>query len=394
LTPYERRAGARKRLKGKARLALVPVVGALAAVAISACGGSSSASTSNNSSGSSVNWATVKSVQAGGGMAALVKAAEKEGHLNVITLPDNWANYGTQMKEFKAKYHISITDEIPSGSSAQEIQAIQSDRGDSKAPDVVDVGLSYAVPNDDLWAPYKVSSWNDIPAENKDSNGLWFSDYGGYMSFGCDLKVVKSCPTTWAQLKSPAFKHDVALNGVPGQASAATSAVQAAALNNGGSFTNVQPGLNFFKNLKSNGNFNATDCDAGNLIEAGQCPVIVNWDFLNVAGAWGLPSTAKWKVVVPKGTPFAEYYVQAISKTAPDPAAARLWEEFLYSVQGQNNFLKGHARPVEMTAMEKAGTLDKVAAAALPPIHQTATFPTVAADTKAGDDIAKGWPTL
>ncbi len=28
-------------------------------------------------------------------MAALVAAAKKEGKLNVITLPSNWANYGT-----------------------------------------------------------------------------------------------------------------------------------------------------------------------------------------------------------------------------------------------------------------------------------------------------------
>jgi putative spermidine/putrescine transport system substrate-binding protein len=391
LTPYERRAGAPRSLKGKARLALVPVVGALAAVAIAACGGSSNASTSN---GGSTNWTSATSAQSGGGMSKLVKAAEKEGHLNVITLPDNWANYGTQMKEFKQKYHISITDEIPSGSSAQEISAIESDRGDSKAPDVVDIGLSYAAPNDKLWAPYKVATWNDIPAENKDASGKWYADYGGYMSFGCNMKIVKSCPTTWAQLKSSQYKHDVALNGVPGQASAATSAVQAAALNNGGSFSNVQPGLDFFKELKSNGNFNPTDCDAGNLIEAGQCPIIVNWDFLNVAGAWGLNSKTNWKVVVPNGTPFAEYYTQAINAQAPDPAAARLWEEFLYSNQGQNNFLLGHARPIRMAAMEKAGTLNKKAAAALPPIHQVAKFPTVSQDTKAGDDIAKAWPTL
>jgi putative spermidine/putrescine transport system substrate-binding protein len=231
-----------------------------------------------------------------------------------------------------------------------------------------------------------------IPAANKDPQGRWFNDYGGYMSFGCDLNVLKSCPTTWSDLTQPTFKNAVALNGIPGQAGAATNAVQAAAMNNGGSFSNAQPGLTFFDKLKSIGNFNKTDCDAGSLITAGQCPLIINWDYLNNAGSWGLPSKDKWKVVLPQGQPWAAYYAQAISKTAPDPAAARLWEEFLYSTQGQNNFLKGYARPVEMAAMQQDGTIDKAAAAALPPVSTPMTsYPTNSDLTAAGKLIAAGW---
>jgi putative spermidine/putrescine transport system substrate-binding protein len=48
-----------------------------------------------------VNWATETSAKAGGGMSALVKAAKKEGHVNVITIPlAGWANYGLIMKDF------------------------------------------------------------------------------------------------------------------------------------------------------------------------------------------------------------------------------------------------------------------------------------------------------
>ncbi len=386
---------------GRRAIRRVAVMAALtgSAVAVAACGSSSSTSSSASSSASgsasnsakSVNWATATSASAGGGMSALVAAAKKEGKLNVITLPSNWANYGTQMKQFTAMYGIHITDAIPSGSSAQEIQAIQSGRGSSTAPDVVDVGESFAVADSDLFAPYEVQTWNDIPATNKDASGDWYNDYGGYVSFGCNLKVVPSCPTTWAALEGSAYKHAVALNGVPGQAGAATGAVFASAINNGGSLTNAKPGLTFFAKLKSLGNFNATDCDSSSLIEAGQCPIIVNWDFLNVAGAWGLPANAKWKVVVPTGTPLGEFYAQAISKTAPDPAAARLWEEFLYSTQGQNNFLKGFARPVELSALVKAGTVDSAAYKQLPAVPGAPVLPTPSQTTAAAKLIAAGW---
>ncbi len=79
------------------------------------------------------------------GLAALVKAAKKEGHLNTIALPPDWANYGELMSTFSKKYGIKITNDNPNGSSAQENQAIVSLKGDSRAPDAVDVGVSFAI---------------------------------------------------------------------------------------------------------------------------------------------------------------------------------------------------------------------------------------------------------
>jgi putative spermidine/putrescine transport system substrate-binding protein len=54
---------------------------------------------------------------------------------------------------------------------------------------------------------------------------------------------------------------------------------------------------------------------------------------------------------VPAGAVYGGYYVQAINKDAPHPAAARLWQEFLYSDEGQNLWLAGFARPVRQDAM-------------------------------------------
>jgi putative spermidine/putrescine transport system substrate-binding protein len=372
------------------RRAIASMTSLAAAVAVAAGASISSAS-------ASTNWSTTTSAASGGGMSALVAAAEKEGKLNVITLPSNWANYGTIMKDFTAKYHIKISDAIPDGSSAQEIQAIESDKGRSNAPDVVDIGQSFAAlpANQKLFAAYKVANWSSMPTGDKDPKGHWYGDYGGIVSFGCDTQIVKKCPTTWSQLLS-APANSVALNGVPGQAGAATGAVWAAALNNGGSFHNAAPGLTFFSKLKSKGILNSTDCDSSSVVAAGSCPILINWDFLNSAASWGLKgSLAKaWKVVDPKGTPFAESYYQAINATAPDPAAARLWEEFLYSSTGQNLYLKGLARPSEQAAMVKNKTIDEGAFKKLPPVTGKIAYPTAAEATKAGTAIAAGWPNI
>src|SRR4029450_7164705 len=80
-----------------------------------------------------------------GGMKALIAAAKKEGKVNDIALPDDWANYGGMIAAFKKKYGIDFARDNPQGTSAQENQAIVSLKGDPRAPDCVDVGPSFAV---------------------------------------------------------------------------------------------------------------------------------------------------------------------------------------------------------------------------------------------------------
>src|SRR5580693_3465874 len=145
-----------------------------------ACSSSSSSSSSSGSTSSGTNWATATSATAGGGMNALITAAKKEGQLNVITLPSNWANYGTIMKDFTAKYGIKITDANPDGSSQDELNAVNQLKGQSRAPEVRDVGTASGVKGDQegILAPYKVATWNDIPADAKAADATYYADYG------------------------------------------------------------------------------------------------------------------------------------------------------------------------------------------------------------------------
>ena len=154
-------------------------------------------------------------------MDALVAAAKKEGTLNVIALPPDWANYGDILKAFTAKYGITINSANPEGSSQDEINAVKQLGTQDRAPDVLDLGQSFANGNTALFAPYQVATWDSIPAANKDANGAWVNDYGGYISIGCNAKIVANCPTTFADLLKPEYKGQVALNGDPTQAAAA-----------------------------------------------------------------------------------------------------------------------------------------------------------------------------
>src|ERR1700759_815288 len=166
--------------------------------------GSSSASTSSNT-GSGTTGAAASAAAAGGGMNALVAAAKKEGTLNVITLPANWANYGTIMKDFTAKYGIKINDANPDGSSQDELNAVNQLKGQDRAPDVLDMGTAFAVKGaqSGILAPYKVATWASIPADAKASDGTWFADYGGYVAIGDNADKGKTPPTSVAALLKP-----------------------------------------------------------------------------------------------------------------------------------------------------------------------------------------------
>ncbi|MFD0523870.1 ABC transporter substrate-binding protein [Paractinoplanes durhamensis] len=249
-----------------------------------------------------------------------------------------------------------------------------------------DLGGSVAGANVAMFAPYKVATFADIPDSLKEAAGTWVNDYGGYMSIGYDSAKVPA-PTSVADLLKPEYKGKVALNGDPTQAGAAFGGVQMASLANGGTVEDITKGVEFFGSLKKAGNFLPVDPTAAT-IESGQTPVVFDWDYLNVAEAAKLKT---WKTFVPSGAVLGSYYVQAISKDAPHPAAARLWEEFLYSDDGQNLWLNGGARPVRADAMQKAGTIDAAAFAALPKVEGTPVVPTEAQNAKAKEYLTANW---
>lgn len=151
----------------------------------------------------------------------------------------------------------------------------------------------------------------------------------------------------------------------------------AAALANGGSFDDIQPGIDFFAELSRNGNFIPVESTPAT-IEKGETPISIDWDFLNLG--YGDEFRRKgadvdWRTAIPFDGSFAEYYANGVNKDAPHPAAARLWQEYVFSPEGQNIRLGAYARPVLMDAMKEDGTLDTAAAENLPTVEGTPAVP-------------------
>ena len=363
---------------------------AAAAFGLTVLGGSSSALAATRvrsaaalpSQGTKANFATI------------VANAKKEGHLNTIALPPDWANYGEMMSTFQKKYGIKITNANPDGSSAEENQAVTSLKGDSRAPDVVDDGPAFAISGaaQGLWAHYKVQNYSTIPRNLKNTYGAWTGDYWGAISIGYNANLVSTPPDVVAgpaeaRVQGPGcHERQPAHVGLGSRRRVRRRTRQR--------WLGQQcPGRHrLLREVEVGRNWVPVQ-STPQTVASGQTPISIDWDYLNLAYTKEFPS-AQWKTTIPKDGVYAAYYCQAINATAPHPWAARLWEEFCYSDQGQLIWLKGYSHPARFADLASRKVIPQSLLSALPPaaLYSKVQFATNGQQTAAKNLIAAQWP--
>ena len=160
-------------------------------------------------------WGTATSAATGGGMDALVAAAKQEGALNVIALPPDWANYGALIDGFQTKYGITVNSANPEGSSQDEINAVQQLGTQDRAPDVLDLGQSFANKNVALFAPYKVADVGRHPRGQQGRERRLGQRLRRLHLDRLQRQAGGDLPEDAADLAKPEYKGQVALNGDP-----------------------------------------------------------------------------------------------------------------------------------------------------------------------------------
>jgi putative spermidine/putrescine transport system substrate-binding protein len=371
------------------------VGGAILALVAAACGGGATPAPTTAPTGTPA--ASDGTEPTADPMAALVTAAQGEGTLTTIALPHDWCNYGEVIETFKSKYSLEVNELDPTAGSGDEIEAIKANKDNPgpQAPDVIDVGLSFgpSAKEEGLLEPYKVATWDTIPDDAKDAEGYWWGDYYGVLSFEVNTAVVANVPADWSDLLKSEYKSQVALAGDPRTSNQAIQTVFAAALANGGSLDDAQPGLDFFKQLNDAGNLLPGIATAAT-IASGDTPITIRWTYnalsnRDTTAASGGPEIA---VVVPASGRFAGVYVQGISAYAPHPNAAKLWQEFLYSDEGQNIWLKGYCHPIRYPDLVANDAVPQDQLDKLPDV-EGAVFPSLDQLNAASGLITTQWDT-
>jgi len=335
------------------------------------------------------------------GLGQLITAAKQEGQLTVIALPHDWCGYGEVINGFKRKYGLRVNELNPDAGSGDEIEAIKANKGNlgPQAPDVIDVGLGFGptAKEEGLLLPYKVATWATIPANAKDNLGYWYGDYYGVLSFEVNADIVKTLPRDWPDLLKPDYKNSVALAGDPRVSNQAIQGVFAAGLSvaKGNVSAAGDEGLKFFAGLNKGGNFVPVIGKVASLAQ-GATPIIIRWDYLSLSDRDTLKGNPRVETVVPQSGVVAGVYVQAISKYAPHPNAAKLWMEYLYSDEGQLLWLKGYCHPIRFQDLVKNKKVPASLLAKLPPAeaYAKAVFPTIAQQDAYKAVITKQWDTV
>ena len=386
------------------------IIGVVMATLLAACGGGTDTTTTagatettagatDTTAGGTDTTAggTDTTAAAAGGMEELIAAAQAEGTLTTIALPDDWCNYRAVIDGFKAKYGMEVNELDPGAGSAEELEAIEANKDNPgpQAPDVVDVGLAFGPQAKDAGQiqPYKVSTWDDIPEGAKDPDGFWYGDYYGVLSFEVNTAEVASPPAEYADLLDPQYNGQVALSGDPLTSNAAILSVWAAGLATGATGEEAaQAGLDFFAQLNEAGNFVPIDGDS-RTVGIGETPILIDWSYNSIANDVALAGNPDLETIVPAEGRLAGVYVQAISAYAPHPNAAKLWMEYLYSDEGQLGWASGFCHPIRFEAMTAAGTIPSEVAEQLPST-EGAFFPSIEEISAATTVITEGWPSV
>ncbi len=361
---------------------------------LSACGGGG-ASVGGVDVAKGYTGTVVKSVPAD-----LVSACKSEGLMTIIATPPDWANYGEIFADFQTTTGVKINSLDPNAGSADELAAIEANKNNKgpQAPDIVDVGYAYGKTGKDAgqYQPYKVSNWDKIPdtmlgLPAKDPDGYWTGGYYGVMALGTNTAVVQNPPKNWDDLLKPEYKGQVALMGDPRSSNQAIQGVFAAALAEGGSLDNAQPGLDYFKKMNDAGNFVPVIAKTGTIAQ-GATPIVIIWDYLAFGYRDSWAGNPPFTVTYPSPT-IASMYVQAISAYAPHPNCAKVWMEILHSDEGQLAWMKGYAHGVNQADMESRGVIPADLKSKLPSAQEYAAAVAPSPDQldKAKPVITEGW---
>jgi putative spermidine/putrescine transport system substrate-binding protein len=280
----------------------------------------------------------------------LIEAAKKEGHVESVGMPDDWADWGSSWKALKEKYGLTHFD--TDMSSAEEIQIFKAE-ADSPTKDIGDVGHAYGkiAIAEGVVQGYKPSTWNSIPDWAKDPEGRWILSYTGTMAWAINTNLSGGkIPTTWKELKAGTYK--VSVGNVVGGASSQAMVI-GAAIAYGGGLDNVRPGIEFFKDLAREGRI--VGAYGAEPLGRGEIEVCANYYDYSCLG-WKERYNAQntnvhLEVVIPQDGAITTGYCLIFNKTAPHPHATALTIEYLLSDEGQIDRARGFARPIRNVAL-------------------------------------------
>jgi putative spermidine/putrescine transport system substrate-binding protein len=262
--------------------------------------------------------------------------------------PPEWADWASMLKAIKADLNYDIPhDNKNSGQALAQILAEKS----NPVGDIGYFGVTFGMKAkaQDALEPYKPVNWNQVPAGLKDPDGYWTTIHSGTLGLFVNKDALggKPVPACWKDLLKPDYKGMV---GYLDPSSAAVGYVGAVAINLslGGSATNFDPAINFFKELRKNDPIVPKQTSYARVV-SGEMPILFDYDFNAYRAKYS--EKGNFEFVIPCEGSVVFPYVVGLVKNAPDKEKAKKVLDYLLSDKGQaiwtNAYLRP-ARPIEL----------------------------------------------
>lgn len=269
----------------------------------------------------------------------IIAGAKKEGKLESVGMPGSWANWQDTWDAIESEYGIEHND--TDMSSAEEINMFETEKS-APTKDIGDVGHKFGpeAKTKGVTQSYKTSYWDSVPDWAKDADGHWMIAYTGVTTFLTNTDLVSNPPKSWEDVRNGDYKLTIGdvLTGATGQGN-----VLATAYAFGGSIDNIQPGIDFWKEMAKAGRIDQGDILLQR-VQAGEVEVGVTWSY-NALGYRDQTPNYTFDTCVPSDGAIMSGYASIINKYAPHPHAAALAREYIFSDAGQINLAKGYAVP-------------------------------------------------
>jgi len=258
------------------------------------------------------------------------------------------------LKAIKADLHYDIPhDNKNSGQALAQILAEKN----NPVGDIGYFGVTFGMKakTQDALEPYKPVNWDQVPANLKDPDGYWTTIHSGTLGLFVNKDALggKPVPACWKDLLKPDYKGMV---GYLDPTSAAVGYVGAVAINLalGGSASNFDPAINFFKELKKNDPIVPKQTSYARVV-SGEMPILFDYDFNAYRAKYS--EKGNFEFVIPCEGSVVFPYVVGLVKNAPDKDKAKKVIDYLLSDKGQaiwtNAYLRP-ARPIELPEAVKS----------------------------------------
>ncbi|GAA0297772.1 ABC transporter substrate-binding protein [Halarchaeum salinum] len=287
-----------------------------------------------------------------------VEASAFPDMLYFYCVQSGWMNWPSLMQSFNDTYGVAVHDD--DRSSGEALQHMRS-HANNMTHSGYNGGYTYGIVahNDGFTQAYKPAGWDKVPESLKTDDGHVTATrrVTTAVTYRKDLYEERGLekPTTWKDLLQPEIMQDLALQ----TPQAAVGLATALSVNNarGGTMDDLQPVIDYYNRIQDGGaeftdNFLAQ-------FSRGEYATFIRYDYSGLDLKYNNTEVPEENVGVAllggeNGNQGALNmpYGYALLKNTPNPGAAKLFMDYVLSLEGQRQFLDAYVRPIRSAELE------------------------------------------